>query len=1368
MKRFNKILALLLILSLILPGMSFAEKEVPFNPDLSNSIIEMSEKLDINRDEYFTPEQEVRIVVELDSDPGITYATRRGVEYAELSMDEVNGLERNILMEQDSIKRDISRVADIEYINSFHITFNGFSGNVQYSDIASIEALPSVKKVYIANEYNRPETEINMVTSNDMVYSQLAWATGFKGEGTVVSIIDTGIDPSHRDMVLSEGTNPKLTEEDVKNANLKAGKYFTEKVPFGYNYYDLNNQILDFGPGPHGMHVAGTVGANGDTNNGGIRGVAPEAQLLAMKVFSNDPIYATTFSDIYLKAIEDSIQLGVDALNMSLGSTASFFVDDSPEDVAITRAVENGVVCLISAGNSGYNVHGTSGAPNYGYPRKDNPDIGVVGGPSLNTDSISIASVENTNQLVKYLSYKVNDEVKKSPMTVAGSVDPSKVFTTDVEVVDAGFGAPEDFIGKDLKGKVALMMRGVAPGSSFSGAFTEKVINAQNAGAAGAIIYNNSGGGEALISMAYPDTGKIPAVFIGHSHGVGILSMGGETPVLPSNSIILKLNAYDVRFLNNSAEAQEELITTYNSKLPIYLKLNANLIVDILGEKVGLDKLPTTVNYKDVNGLSSTKGFVESTGTSKFIKFETEMLSITNPTGGLMSDFTSWGTTPSLEMKPELTAPGGQIYSTYNNNEYGIMSGTSMAAPHVAGGSAIVMQYLKQDLRYKDLTPSQQARLAKVLLMNTATPVLDTSKIEVSPRRQGAGTMNVNAAINTPIRIVNANTNEAKFELKDFENTSFTMNFVAINDSEEKLTYTVDTTLLKDSIDTSTPVELNVLESEYVDAQIIGPTTITIPANGSIEFSIDVDFGEDKNIYRNMFIEGFVRFEDTREGELATNPALGVPFIGFYGDWAEPKIVDDMRFIDKPDSSYFNSSGILRFDEEDDGYYYTEGVFLSPGTKNGSMYGTQSMVPHVSFLRNAEMVQYNVLDKDEKLLKTVLIQDFVRKHYRDGSRGRALQTIIWDAEWDGTVDGQILADGEYIFEIQSKIHYKDAKVQSKKIPVMIDTLAPAVKDLSFNSETSDLTWIVEENGSGIMAFDIYLNGKLANSVKGDLTKNDYKINIANKLVDGTAYEIAVVAYDRAFNEGYSTVSTDVGQVVPNIYIYSPELLKVYTNSTIEFKGYVTNFELLDEVLIGDLGEANIEYVEYVELPHPDDPSQMIYAGSAYSFHREFKLEDGYYEIPVVAKSPTGNVGSITRRFFVDTTKASLDIQVLEREANSNKATLEITMTDNFPYFKLYKGDSQLFNYDNLGPRSIKETTITKEFTVDLIDGENLFVFKLVDASGKETVEEITIIKEAAEKAIEDVMPVEPEETQQEPVLPETPELPQVPQESENL
>ena len=135
-----------------------------------------SRKLSDTLDGFFDAQEEVRIIVELESKPGIVIASSRNISYEQLSAGEKSQISTNLLAEQQTVKNIIqSKSINMEYKNSFTVAMNGFSGIVKFNEIEIIERIPNVKKVYLANEYEKPETKIDMVTSGDMVTASETW-----------------------------------------------------------------------------------------------------------------------------------------------------------------------------------------------------------------------------------------------------------------------------------------------------------------------------------------------------------------------------------------------------------------------------------------------------------------------------------------------------------------------------------------------------------------------------------------------------------------------------------------------------------------------------------------------------------------------------------------------------------------------------------------------------------------------------------------------------------------------------------------------------------------------------------------------------------------------------------------------------------------------------------------------------------------------------------------------------------------------------------------------------------------------------------------------------------------------------------------
>ena len=130
--------------------------------------------------------------------------------------------------------------------------------------------------------------------SNKIIAIPQVWDSGYKGQGTVVAVIDSGLDSQHDVLQLSDVSQAKYQsqgefEAAKQKAGITHGQWYNNKVIFGYNYVDVNTDLKEADSESHGMHVTGIAAGNPTKKDTGelIYGVAPEAQVMFMRVFSD-------------------------------------------------------------------------------------------------------------------------------------------------------------------------------------------------------------------------------------------------------------------------------------------------------------------------------------------------------------------------------------------------------------------------------------------------------------------------------------------------------------------------------------------------------------------------------------------------------------------------------------------------------------------------------------------------------------------------------------------------------------------------------------------------------------------------------------------------------------------------------------------------------------------------------------------------------------------------------------------------------------------------------------------------------------------------------------------------------------------------
>nr|WP_245930343.1 S8 family serine peptidase [Allonocardiopsis opalescens] len=243
-----------------------------------------------------------------------------------------------------------------------------------------------------------------------------------------------------------------------------------------------------------------------------------------------------------------------------------------------------------------------------------------------------------------------------------------------------------------------------------------------------------------------------------------------------------------------------------------------------------------------------------------------EQASAPNPTGGLISSFSSYGLAPDLTLKPDIGAPGGLIRSTYplELGGYAAISGTSMSSPHVAGGVALLLE------TEPDLSPAQ----VRDRLRNTADPQPwwgDPSLGYLDQvHRQGAGMLDVPGAVQGGTTV-----SPSALSLGESQSGPSTQRLRITNNTGAPVRYTLGhEPALGTHGDTYAPGA----NASFAEA-VIRPARVTVPAGRSI--TVRATITAPAQDFAQMQYGGYLTVTD--EG----GETVRVPYAGYVGDYQE-------------------------------------------------------------------------------------------------------------------------------------------------------------------------------------------------------------------------------------------------------------------------------------------------------------------------------------------------------------------------------------------------------------------------------------------------------------------------------------------------
>ena len=463
-----------------------------------------------------------------------------------------------------------------------------------------------------------------------------------------------------------------------------------------------------------------------------------------------------------------------------------------------------------------------------------------------------------------------------------------------------------------------------------------------------------------------------------------------------------------------------------------------------------------------------------------------------------MSAFSSWGVTPDLRLKPEVSAPGGNIYSAVPGGIYEFKSGTSMATPQMAGVSALVLQRVENDPLFASMSAREKVDVVQNLIMGTAAPIVDPLQdtgAPYSPRKQGSGLANVLAATTSSVypTVVGApERSRPKADLGD-GTKGWHFDVTLHNLSGAEATYELSSQALSEIVEggfftgKSADWRGKGVDIAYSGAAVSGTdegATITVPANGEATVGVDVKPGADfdssvaQNTPNGTFLDGFVRFTS----KTASQPDLTVPYLGFYGNWGKAPIFDALASEGGAHtfaSGVYNGATGLQLgynplvkEEDRVGLPKADRYVISRSEASGA---PTVLEPRTGTLRSVHTINAAYTNAAGETVSS--FTRFLNWKSALDSSGKMTwveqghDPLTLDARADANKD---LPDGQYKLTLSAHNDGPSQTEQSISYDFRIDSVAPVVSNLEYKGEGADTVLSFDvADASPLAAIDLH-------------------------------------------------------------------------------------------------------------------------------------------------------------------------------------------------------------------------------------------------------------------------------------------------------